>query len=171
MWLAVRQQCDLTCGICSQAVSTFHLSSVAVYRDADQWIGNFNGDERSKLNCTVGMEGDLCDQDIDECLVANGGCVHTCVNAFSSFSCECYAGYAASTVVEGRCDDVDECSVSNGGCDDVCYNSQGSFFCRCEGWSVLSDDGYSCNCQDFDELIRTRFVDGAGATVRHSFAP
>jgi len=31
--------------------------------------------------------------DIDECLVDNGGCSHTCTNTYGSYLCSCYQGY------------------------------------------------------------------------------
>ena len=164
MPVAVRHQCDLTCGVCSAAASTFMFSNIDVYDASGLLIGSFDGDEQSSLNCSAGMQGESCDVDIDECLVAEGGCAQICINTVGGFSCSCYTGYSATS--ETTCDDIDECSVSNAGCTGTCYNSQGSFFCRCEGWSVLSDNGYDCECNDFDELIRASFLDGAGNTVK-----
>ena len=37
-----------------------------------------------------------CSSDINECLVGNGGCWHSCHNAQGSFSCSCDPGYLLS---------------------------------------------------------------------------
>ncbi|XP_046380420.2 ZP domain-containing protein-like [Haliotis rufescens] len=40
-------------------------------------------------SCTSGYTGSLCESDIDECTLQNGGCSHSCVNDIGSYHCEC----------------------------------------------------------------------------------
>ena len=35
--------------------------------------------------------------DINECLVANGGCSHNCMNTPGSFNCTCKTGFALAS--------------------------------------------------------------------------
>ena len=53
----------------------------------------FNTEESFTCMCPVGYTGNLCENDIDECVdqpCQNGG---TCVNTEGSFTCTCPAGY------------------------------------------------------------------------------
>lgn len=35
--------------------------------------------------------------DIDQCVIDNGGCEHSCTNLVPGYECECYVGYTLST--------------------------------------------------------------------------
>jgi hypothetical protein len=89
--------------------------------------------------------------DINECLVANGGCNQTCVNTYGAYACACGAGYALAA--DGRgCDDVDECAVGGNGtavCGEAaCVNAVGSFQCVCPIGYAYSGAGV---CADVNE--------------------
>ena len=77
------------------------------------------------------MVEDAC-VDINECLVANGGCATNCVNLAGSFRCGCGAGYVLD--VDGIiCDDLDECETGTHDCADAhgCKNTDGGYECTC----------------------------------------
>ncbi|XP_033096541.1 uncharacterized protein LOC117100826 [Anneissia japonica] len=105
-------------------------------------------------DCPETYFGDICEKDIDECFINNGGCEHNCDNFPGSFSCSCYDGFAGTS----NCTDIDECTFAN--CHN-CTNAPGSFECICkEGYEAF--DFY--NCEDIDECL-----DGtAGCTQRCS---
>ncbi|KAH8295620.1 hypothetical protein KR018_000213 [Drosophila ironensis] len=77
---------------------------------------------------TLGAD-DKC-EDIDECLVNNGGCSHRCDNSVASFKCSCPPGYELG-VDQRTCQDVDECAKDKKSCHaGTCINEIGGF--RCE---------------------------------------
>ncbi|TKS85238.1 Fibrillin-3 Fibrillin-3 C-terminal peptide [Collichthys lucidus] len=93
---------------------------------------NFPG----SYNCTcqVGYSGDGVTQcnDVDECLVDNGGCRNKakCLNNRGSFSCLCESGFIL--VNNTICEDINECIELNPcGVNEECKNIDGSFKCPC----------------------------------------
>ncbi|SYZ79390.1 Hypothetical protein TART1_2243, partial [Trichococcus shcherbakoviae] len=101
--------------------------------------------------CTSGFTGDgLVCTDVDECLVANGGCHANadCTNDIGGRTCTCHPGYQGDGL---QCTDVDECLVANGGCDAnaLCSNTAGSRDCTCT--SGFTGDGLVCT--DVDECL------------------
>jgi len=94
-----------------------------------------------------------CD-DIDECLVTNGGCDQICSNMEGSFECSCADGYRYPT--DGRsdntnlgCENVDECAEGTHTCGvtQTCEDTDGSFLCTCK-------DGYAGeDCADVNECL------------------
>uniref|UniRef100_A0A914W1B2 Uncharacterized protein n=1 Tax=Plectus sambesii TaxID=2011161 RepID=A0A914W1B2_9BILA len=94
-------------------------------------------------DCVEGFQGSRCQYDINECLVANGGCHHDCCNTIGTFYCRCWPGYELDT--DGRrCTDVNECRRENGGCEYRCVNSDGGFRCECPPDKQLHSDGRRC---------------------------
>ncbi|XP_071965960.1 uncharacterized protein [Antedon mediterranea] len=92
-------------------------------------------------DCPDTYKGDRCETDVDECLVNNGGCDHSCENQPGTFRCSCRDGFIGTNI----CTDIDECSFAN--CHN-CTNSAGSFECRCKT-GYEAHDLY--NCKDIDE--------------------
>ncbi|XP_023213992.1 sushi, von Willebrand factor type A, EGF and pentraxin domain-containing protein 1-like [Centruroides sculpturatus] len=45
-----------------------------------------------QCHCSAGLEGNLCQYDIDECVNNNGNCSHFCTNIIGSFICSCPNG-------------------------------------------------------------------------------
>ena len=165
VWRADHGQCDKTCGICSDFPATFHIENASFLNAVNYSVlGNFDGTEFSQLNCAQSMQGSLCDMDIDECAVDNGGCQHGCVNSWGGFGCTCLAGYTTSVESSFLCSDNNECDINNGGCMDACYNVPGTYSCRCNGWWKRARDQHNCECRDFDSLVRVRFVNANGVT-------
>lgn len=82
--------------------------------------------------------------DINECLVANGGCQQTCNNLPGTYECECVAGYVLDAD-HVSCSDVNECATANGGCEQTCANSAGSYTCACGAGYVLDADLHACD--------------------------
>jgi hypothetical protein len=94
--------------------------------------------------CKAGYSGDgkTC-ADVNECLVANGGCDANaaCTNLPGDVTCACKTGYSGNGTT---CADVNECAVGNGGCsaNATCGNTPGSNTCACN--SGYSGDGKTC---------------------------
>ena len=81
----------------------------------------------------IGPEG--C-EDIDECLINNGGCqiLHADCNNYPGMNnCTCHVGYQGDGVGVNGCEDVNECEMENGGChgNATCHNTDGSRECQC----------------------------------------
>ncbi|XP_071145284.1 EGF-like and EMI domain-containing protein 1 [Mytilus edulis] len=93
-------------------------------------------------SCRPGFGGSRC-EDINECLVSNGGCSQICRNSIGSFLCKCENGYYLGSNRK-TCLDINECEVSNGGCSQICRNSIGSFQCHCKNGYFLGSDRKTC---------------------------
>ncbi|KAL4233096.1 hypothetical protein ACF0H5_007781 [Mactra antiquata] len=89
--------------------------------------------------------------DINECLVNNGGCQQQCINNEGSYKCECYQGYELNT--SGVCVDINECLMYRGGCEDGCTNTPGSFICDCTTTGYLRDDKRSCTGDEREKVF------------------
>jgi hypothetical protein len=72
------------------------------------------------------MNGTDC-QDVNECLINNGGCQQLCSNSPGSFSCSCGTGFVPTADGKG-CNDVNEC-LGNPCTSGSCVNSLGSYYC------------------------------------------
>lgn len=72
---------------------------------------------------------------VNECLVANGNCTHSCVDTAAGFYCECRPGYKLHEDSSGSgsstCKDINECDVP-GTCSQLCVNEKGTFKCECQ---------------------------------------
>ena len=79
-------------------------------------------------------------QDVDECLVSNGGCQQICTNHQGGHECSCREGF---TVDMTSCQDIDECITEP--CQHFCDNLFGNFQCRCRNGYILDSNGASCN--------------------------
>ncbi|XP_071320848.1 von Willebrand factor D and EGF domain-containing protein isoform X2 [Trachinotus anak] len=74
--------------------------------------------------CPEGRQGELCDEDIDECLSAPCT-VGKCINTASGYRCECPAGLRGITCLE----DINECERKPCFPGVQCFNSFGSYGC------------------------------------------
>lgn len=85
--------------------------------------------------CEDGYEGEMCDQDIDECSAPQRLCEGDCENTIGGFNCSCPGGQMLGD--NGlSCSDILECSSNpcqNGG---ACEERDGGFYCSCNnGWT------------------------------------
>ncbi|XP_034465210.1 von Willebrand factor D and EGF domain-containing protein isoform X3 [Hippoglossus hippoglossus] len=82
------------------------------------------GSGRHLCVCPEGKQGDLCDEDMDECLSApcTAG---KCVNTVGGYRCECPAGWRGITCLE----DINECERNPCFPRVQCLNSFGSYSC------------------------------------------
>eukprot|EP00117_Sycon_ciliatum_P015515 scpid55025/ scgid3037/ Fibrillin-1 len=122
--------------------------------------------QSTTCDCPLGLSGDQCEHDIDECKVTSmNNCgepsTATCNNTFGSFLCSCRLGYYGNGQV---CKDVDECTVESEPCDQHanCSNSVGYYTCTCD--IGYSGDGHSC--EDLNECA----VDALNTCANSTFA-
>ena len=103
--------------------------------------------------------------DVNECLLANGGCQQNCTNTDGFFNCFCDDGYEKdirdfrkcngsnynmynrmSIIITVSCStDINECELETHDCEQQCFNSIGSYNCGCNEGCELSDNENSCN--------------------------
>ena len=107
--------------------------------------------------CNQGWSGINCDQDINECLINNGGCHANarCTNVEGGRTCSCKSGYFGNGI---NCSDRDECA--NDPCDPnaTCFNTDGSFECRCnEGFTGNGID----ECRQVDDCASNPCANGS----------
>ncbi|XP_011674027.2 sushi, von Willebrand factor type A, EGF and pentraxin domain-containing protein 1 [Strongylocentrotus purpuratus] len=82
--------------------------------------------------CPDGFTGRLCQFDINECSVNNGGCDHHCQNTVGSFICSCRQGYALQ-LDQKTCNSVSFCKHN------------GKFHSAEDSWEEGCN---ACACQD-----------------------
>ncbi|XP_060570647.1 fibrillin-2-like isoform X2 [Ruditapes philippinarum] len=98
--------------------------------------------------CDPGWEGDTCDEDINECDVANicKDPMKECTNNLGSYLCQCMNGFQE---INGTCEDINECaSPILHDCMQECNNAFGGYTCGCfEGYVEINET----SCADIDE--------------------
>ncbi|XP_060576563.1 fibrillin-1-like isoform X2 [Ruditapes philippinarum] len=98
--------------------------------------------------CDPGWEGDTCDEDINECDVANicKDPMKECINNLGSYLCQCMNGFQE---INGTCEDINECTSPNlHDCMQDCNNAFGGYTCGCfEGYVEINET----SCADIDE--------------------
>jgi len=109
----------------------------------------------AKCECEEGYEGQLCENDINECQQNDNLCNNgVCENLIGSYECICNDGWTGS-----HCDqDENECLIENICGTGNCTNTEGSFTCDCvEGWrgqhceidvDECTDDILTHNCNE-----------------------
>ncbi|VVC29041.1 Hypothetical protein CINCED_3A018849 [Cinara cedri] len=112
--------------------------------------GSCNSTISPFCNCPVGFKGNICEENIDDCLdngyqskCKNGG---QCIDGINEYTCNCTdTGYTG----EDCHIDIDECSDLNVQCghQGECENTEGSFKCLCK-------DGF---CGHYCDLINPCF--------------
>ncbi|XP_078402200.1 growth arrest-specific protein 6-like isoform X1 [Cetorhinus maximus] len=108
-----------------------------------------DGQGAFKCICKPGWKGSSCEQDINECMMQNGGCEHTCTNKEGSYQCLCNEGFNMKPD-NRRCQDIDECRLEPEICGLAhCENMLGSYKCTCEGGYKY--DPSTKSCKDVDE--------------------
>lgn len=80
----------------------------------------------------VSINGTQC-QDVNECLVNNGGCEDTCINTQGSYQCGCPTGFRLAAN-RRDCEDINECREADPCIRDprggrICVNTFGSYTC------------------------------------------
>ena len=104
-----------------------------------------------------------CILDINEYLLANGGCEQVCLNTIGNYNCSCVSGYSLENnfFCSGMLDhqqwpitlscplyaDINECALGISGCTDVCTNIVGSYYCTCQTGYELTNDNHTCTGQ------------------------
>lgn len=58
-------------------------------------LGSYNCNCENLNGTILGKDGHSC-EDLDECLINNGGCSHECINAFGKVFCNCPLGWELS---------------------------------------------------------------------------
>ncbi len=104
-------------------------------------------------DCLPGLEGDLCDQDIDGCATggtascgSNGDTAAACTDILApgtGFTCNCSAGYQD---VSGVCTDIDGCSAANGNGDATCPAGSDSAAACEDAPAPASGSDFTCIC-------------------------
>uniref|UniRef100_A0A665T1V9 Si:ch211-246m6.5 n=1 Tax=Echeneis naucrates TaxID=173247 RepID=A0A665T1V9_ECHNA len=82
------------------------------------------GSGRYLCVCPGGAQGELCDEDVDECL-SSPCAVGSCVNALAGYRCECPAGLRGLNCLE----DINECERKPCFPGVQCFNNFGSYSC------------------------------------------
>jgi hypothetical protein len=116
--------------------------------------------------CDLGWQGDVCDEDIDECL--DNPCINgACTNEPGSFACECEAGWEGEFCGDNinECLEPDTCG-GNSTCDDLEAQSEYSHCATEEGCDVpacrYAVGAFDSFCMDdWDGLCAACAVGGA----------
>ena len=105
--------------------------------------------------------------DINECLVGNGGCSANaaCTNTPGSRTCACNTGFSGDGVT---CTDINECATNTDNCDAnaaSCTNTPGSFTCACTSVSPAT----ASTCTDINECATNTDDCDANATCTNTY--
>ncbi|CAO2602551.1 Matn2 [Lemmus lemmus] len=117
------------------------------YKDHVFLVANFSQIE----SLTSVFQNKFCT--VDYCASGNHGCEHECVNAESSYLCQCHEGFALNSDKK-TCTRKDVCQAVDHGCEHLCVSSGESYFCKCLEGFRLAEDGKHCRRKDVCKSTR-----------------
>ena len=81
--------------MCAQRFVSIHLVPTVALALKDMYLKMMR--HHAVVSGASGSKRSLCGHiivtDIDECIIMNGGCQHSCTNELGSFNCSCDKGY------------------------------------------------------------------------------